>query len=198
MLLGYRELLSDQKIVAALRQLNLCLPADDLVEYSRLSESTCAEALKRICEAVCASLRSRYLILSTQSNLVDIERVYAQLGFPGAIGCVDCASWEWDACPVAWQGNHKGKLKKPCNRMEIVCDDYLYIWHVMFGTPGSKNDINSLHYSTLFNKIRTGAWPPCRPETVISGMPLTWYYYLVDGIYPGFQFSSQHFPIRAT
>jgi Plant transposon protein len=23
--------------------------------------------------------------------------------FPGAIGWVDCASWEWDACPVAWQ-----------------------------------------------------------------------------------------------
>jgi Plant transposon protein len=113
--------------------------------------------------------------------------VYAQWGFPGAIGCVDCASWEWDACPVAWQGNHKGISKKPCNRMEIVCDDYQYIWHVMFGTPGSKNEINILHYSTLFKKIRTGAWPPCRPETVISGMPLTWYYYLVDGIYHRFR-----------
>jgi Plant transposon protein len=159
-----------------------------VVEYSRWSESTCAEALKRFCEAVCASLHSRYLRLPTQIDLVDIERVYAQLGFPGAIGCVDCASWEWYACPVAWQGNHKGKSKKPCNRMEIVCDDYLYIWHVMFGTPGSKNNINILHSSTLFNKIRTGAWPPCRPETVISGMPLTWYYYLTNGIYPRFRF----------
>jgi Plant transposon protein len=60
--------------------------------------------------------------------------------------------------------------------------------HVMLGTPGSTNYLNILHSSTLFNKIRTGAWPPCRPETVISGMRLAWYYYLTDGIYPLFRF----------
>jgi hypothetical protein len=49
---------TDQKIVAIMRQLTLGLPADAVVEYTRLSESTCAEALKRFCSAVCSSLRS--------------------------------------------------------------------------------------------------------------------------------------------
>lgn len=72
-------------------------------------------------------------------------------------------------------------------RMEVVCDDFLYIWHVMFGTPGSKNDINIMDQSPLFNAVRNGRWPPIRPETSLNGLALNWYYYLTDGIYPRFR-----------
>ena len=52
-----------------------------------------------------------------------IERHYATLGFSGCVGCVDVASWFWDNCPVGWQVLYTGKDKRPCNRLEVVCDD---------------------------------------------------------------------------
>lgn len=54
----------------------------------------------------------------------------------------------------------------------------------MFGSLGCRNDINITHQSPLFNSIRRGRWTPIRPETVVAGMKLNWYYYLTDGIYP--------------
>jgi hypothetical protein len=97
---------------------------------------------------------------------------------------VDCASWEWDACPVAWSGMFKGKDKKKCVRLEVICDDFLYIWQMNFGSPGARNDLNILHSSDHFNRIRMGLWPPTRPEKMIGNLPLRWYYYLADDIYP--------------
>jgi hypothetical protein len=47
---GVQGATTDQKIVTALCQLTLGLPADAVVEYSSLSESTCDEALKRFVE----------------------------------------------------------------------------------------------------------------------------------------------------
>jgi Plant transposon protein len=77
---------------------------------------------------------------------------------------------------------HIGKSRKACNRMEVVCDDYLYIWHFSFEISGAKNDINIMNSSLFFNKIRNGKWPPCRPSTNVGGLYISWYYFLVDGI----------------
>jgi len=50
--------------------------------------------------------------------------------------------------------------------------------------PGSKNDLNILYSSTLFQRIRRGEWPPSQPKAIIAEMALTWFYYLTDSIYP--------------
>lgn len=68
--------------------------------------------------------------------------------------------------------------------MEAVCNDCLYCWHLGFGTPGSKNDLNILYASTLFRSIRLGSWPPSQAHTNTAGFSLMWYYSLTDGIYP--------------
>jgi len=68
--------------------------------------------------------------------------------------------------------------------MAAVCDDYLSCWHLNFGVPGSKNDLNILYLSTLFQRIRRGEWPPSQPKETIAGMELTRLYYLTDSIYP--------------
>jgi Plant transposon protein len=65
-----------------------------------------------------------------------------------------------------------------------VCDDFLRIWHVNFGSPGSRNDISIYHQSRLFNDIRAGKWPDVEPEIIIGELSLTWFYTLSDGIYP--------------
>jgi Plant transposon protein len=185
--IGVRGASTDQKITAALRQLSLGVGADAVVEYVRLSESTISECLKRFCAGVVSEFKREYLRNPNTDELRRIENEYAALGFPGCAGCVDCASWEWDCCPTAWQGNYKGKDRKPTCRLEVICDDYLYIWHVCFGSPGSKNDISIMNNSDLFNAIRVGKWPPCRPDFAIAGKRVNWFYYLADGIYPRFK-----------
>jgi Plant transposon protein len=184
--LGRPGVSTDVKITAALRQLSLGVGSDGVVEYCRVSESTASESLKRFCTAVPIALGHEYLRNPTAQEFERIEAEYAPLGFPGRIGCVECASWEWDNCPIAWQGNHRGKGKKAACRMEVICNDYLYIRHLMFGTPGSKNDINIMNTSPLYNDIRAGKWPPCRPQMEVVGFPMSWFYYLADGIYRRF------------
>jgi Plant transposon protein len=78
----------------------------------------------------------------------------------------------------------KGMEKKKCVRLEVICDDFLYISRMSFVSPGARNDLNILYSSDHFNRIRMGRWPPTMPETMIGTLPLTWYYYLADGIYP--------------
>jgi hypothetical protein len=117
---------TDQQVTAAMRQLSLGIGADAIVEYVKISESTAAESLKRFCRAVVSKFKAEFLNQPTEEDLRRVEKTYASLGFPGCIGCLDCASWELDKCPVAWQGNHKGKDKKPSCRMEVVCDDSFY------------------------------------------------------------------------
>jgi Plant transposon protein len=175
---------TDQKMVCALRQLAYGIPADAVCEYARVSESTASESLHKFCAAVRRRFQAEWLGRPNAEELAVIEQHYATLGFPGCIGCVDVASWTWDKCPVGWQGQHTGKEKKPCNRLEIVCDDFLRIWHCSFGAPGARNDINIYQQSEFFNDIRCGTWPTVEPHIDIGDFELRWYYLLADGIYP--------------
>jgi hypothetical protein len=42
---------------------------------------------------------------------------------------------------MAYQGMCKGKDRKPTVRMEVIMDDFLKIYWLNFGIPGSKNGI---------------------------------------------------------
>jgi len=129
-------------------------------------------------------LKAEYL---RKPNTVELRRIaseYGTLGFPGCIGCLDCAGWEWESCPVGWKGNYVSAGEKPALRMGAVCDDYMYCWHLGFGNPGSKNDLNIFYASNLFRSIFQGLWPPSRPQKTIAGFFLSWFYYLTDGVYP--------------
>ena len=120
-------------------------------------------------------------------EMVDIEKHYASLEFPECLGSVDCAIWKWEKCPVDWQGLYKGKEKSPGCRREVVCNDFLRIYHVMFGAPGAKNDLRILQQSKHYNAIRTGNWLPVNPNMCVSALVVSWFYCLADGIYPAYR-----------
>nr|XP_043620103.1 uncharacterized protein LOC122591946 [Erigeron canadensis] len=65
--------------------------------------------------------------------------------------------------------------------MEAMASQDLWIWHALFGPPGSLNDINVMQQSPLFLPERMGIAPNC-PFTV-NGHTYKRGYYLVDGIY---------------
>jgi len=175
---------ADQKMCAALLQLVDGVSSRAVWKYLKIGSSTATESLKQFSRSVVHHFKGEYLRDPSADELQGIAAEYEVLGFPGCVGCLDCAGWEWDACPVGWHGNYKGAAKKPSLRMEAVCDDYLYCWHLNFGVPGSKNDLSILYASSLFQRIRQGSWPPSQPKSTIAGMALTWFYYLTDGIYP--------------
>lgn len=91
---------------------------------------------------------------------------------------------------MGWKGQYIAKDKKPTVRMEVVCDDGLRIWHIMFETPGARNDVCIMYHITLFNDTRNGSWPSVKAQCCTSGNALKTFYYLADGIYPRFSIFS--------
>ena len=66
------------------------------------------------------------------------------------------------------------------------------IWHAFFGIAGSRNDINVLNESNLFNDVLRGEAP--QVNFVANGTQYTNGYYLTDGIYPGWSTFVKSFP----
>jgi hypothetical protein len=161
-----------QKVVSALRQLCYGLSSDGVEEYTGLSESTSSDALKMFCNVLIHYLGEKYLRRPTAADLKQIESVYRSKGFPGCIGCLDCAGWTWDLGPVAHSGRNKGRSKRSEIRMEVICDESLWIWHAFFGCPGSYNDINILNCSPLFSDVLAGNFPPGAPVVDIEDFNL--------------------------
>jgi Plant transposon protein len=91
---------TDQKMWSAMRQLAYGLPADATVEYGRLADTTNLTCLKMFYKGVVDMFETEWLRLPNMNDAMRIERHYGTLGFPGSLGCVDCAFWEWDVCPI--------------------------------------------------------------------------------------------------
>ncbi len=116
-----------QKVVSAVRQMCYGLSADGVEEFTGLGESTSRESLKQFYNSVVEHFGKEYLRRPTEEDMRGIEAVYRSKGFPGCIGCLDCAGWEWEMSPVAQQGKHNGKDKRSEIRMDVICDESLWI-----------------------------------------------------------------------
>lgn len=182
------------KVICALRTLSYGISADLSEDMFNISETTANKCLEEFSEAVIKGLKSQYLRDPTFEEIIRIEKQFASAGFPGCLGCVDCAGWVWKNCPVALQGIMTGKGGKPESRMEVICDLDLRIWSFQFGLPGAFNDLNILEVSDYFGRVLSGNFPPVSPRYKINGKEFTWYYYLADGIYPKWRIFIQSSP----
>jgi hypothetical protein len=75
-----------------------------------------------------------------------------------------------------------GHVKEPTNILEAVASHDLWIWHALFGLPGSNNDINVLHRSHLFDILAQGDAPAVKYTLNRHNYDMG--YYLADVIYP--------------
>ena len=66
--------------------------------------------------------------------------------------------------------------------LEAVVTEDIRFWHAYFRFPGSHNDINVLHRSSVFDDLANGRAPPI--EFNVNDNTYNIGYYLADGIYP--------------
>lgn len=103
--------------------------------------------------------------------------------FPDMLGSLDCMIWAWKNCPVAWRAQYtRGVHGYPTIVLEAVASANLWIWHAFFGVAGSRNDINVLNESSLFNDVWKGNAPEV--DFLVNGTQYTKGCYLIYGIYP--------------
>ncbi|KAI3673445.1 hypothetical protein L6452_39564 [Arctium lappa] len=169
-------------------------PADHYDEYLRVAKTTDIQCLNFFCQCVIQSFGEQYL---RKPNAIDIQRLLQmheeKHGFPGMLGSLDCMYWEWKNCPVGWKGQYtRGDHGVPTIILEAVVSTDLWIWHAFFGIAGSRNDINVLNESNLFNNVLRGEAP--QVNFIANGTQYTKGYYLTDGIYPEWATFVKSFP----
>ncbi|KAL0013093.1 hypothetical protein SO802_000162 [Lithocarpus litseifolius] len=171
-----------QKITVALRMLAYGVSGDLIDEYVRIGENTALESLKKFVTMAIDVFFKEYL---RKPNNEDIARLLAhgkRRGFPSMLGSIDSMYWKWKNCPSAWKGQYCGHIREPTIILEAIASYDLWIWHALFGLPGSNNNIHVLERSHVCNELAEGRAPAVRYS--INGHDYTMGYYLADGIYP--------------
>jgi hypothetical protein len=143
----------------ALQQLGYGISSDATDEYVCIGEKTACETLKISTQSVIQIYGSNNLRKPTEDDLRGILCKNATQGFPGCLGSLDCKHVFWQNCPQAWAGQFTGKEKEPMIVLEAFATKDQGIWHSSFGTPGTKNNINILDQSHLFNNFLCGQAP---------------------------------------
>ncbi|XP_042012062.1 uncharacterized protein LOC121760468 [Salvia splendens] len=171
-----------QKCTAAMRMLAYGATADLHDEYLRMSAQLIRKSLIKFVEGVISNFGDEYLRKPNEKDLARLLHIGEQRGFPGMLGSIDCMHWEWKNCPTSWAGQYARRSGSPTIILEAVASQDLWIWHAFFGTPGSRNDINVLDQSPVFDDILEGRAP--KVNYIVNGHEKNMGYYLTDGIYP--------------
>ncbi|XP_047972534.1 uncharacterized protein LOC125215218 [Salvia hispanica] len=125
-------------------------------EYLRMSAQLFRKSLIKFVEGVISNFGDEYLQKPNEEELARLLHIGEQRGFPGMLGSIDCMHWEWKNCPTSWAGQYAGRSGSPTIILEAVASQDLWIWHAFIGTPGSRNDINVLDQSPVFDDILEG------------------------------------------
>lgn len=176
------------KLLFAMKTLAYGVSPSAFQDYFQMGESTGRKCLKQFCACICADDEIQSIFLR-RMNRGDAKRVsdlhLEKHGIAGMIGSLDCSHVGWKNCPVAWQGQFKGKEGKPTLVMEAICDYNLWFWHAAFGFPGTQNDINIWDQSVLLRSFIDGTFASeVDFEFQIGGTNFHRLWILVDGIYP--------------
>lgn len=71
--------------------------------------STICAARLEVCRLIVEKFGSEYLRRPNDDELKKIESEYAERGFPGCIGAIDCMHVYWRKCPTALKGAYQGR-----------------------------------------------------------------------------------------
>lgn len=89
------------KAMIGLRILGRGNCADDISELSGVGCSTVHAIWHQFIRGIERSMFPVYVTPPTGNHLKTVMDTYARLGFPGAVGSVDCTHVAWNKCPIA-------------------------------------------------------------------------------------------------
>lgn len=190
-----------QKPVAVMKLLAYGILMDSTDEYTQLNKTTVNEAITCFVSFTLDNHRSVYLRAPTHEDLQMIMARNAERGMPGCIENLDCSHWRRTKCAVEYGGMYQkgGRGRQRMIVLENVCDEDLWIWNVLAGSPGSKNDLNVLVHNLLMVNVNRGLWPLPGLHSTENGTVFNTSFYLVDGIHSRCSFivSSHAYPTSA-
>eukprot|EP00170_Pyropia_yezoensis_P003756 contig_15772_g3767 len=177
-----------QKLVGAFRVLAYEEATDRADEYCRVSASTIELAVKRLLTFLVDEYGPIFLHPLNDAELAIMLQRNAARGMPGCIGSLDSSQWDWKNCPKGQAGLYQNRKGRRAVVLGTACDEDLYIWHLFVGCSGSMDDLNVMQQSPLFHAVTAGHWPARNELLSDSGKTRTLLYYMVDGMYPSYDF----------
>ena len=181
---------SEVKVLLCLRILVTSGSYDSFDDQARMSESSIRDYFQSFVRIMIEDFGFIFLNRPmTNDEMDNVSAEFAELGFPGCVGSIDCMKYIWKNCPNEENGqfHNPNSNKLPTIQCEGWCDHDRYIWHWFSGRPGTNNDLNVLAHSPLFQKIFTDRFPFVVPGgyDVIPGRGKHFVrFFLADGIYP--------------
>jgi len=128
------------KAMIGLRILGRGNCADDISEMSGVGASTVHAIWHKFIRGVSRCMFPVYVTPPIGDHLQRVMDTYARLGFPGAVGSVDCTHVPWNKCPIELKNLCKGKEKFPSLSFEVVVDHTRRIHSCTDGFIGTASD----------------------------------------------------------
>ena len=129
------------KILIALRVLGRDAKADDINELINIGESTATYIFKTFVTEFSKVFMSTFVKFPEQEELLDIMETYRMLGFPGAIGSVDCTHVRLNRCPNNLKWLCTGKEAYPSLSFLVIVNHFRQVLHVGNACFGASNDM---------------------------------------------------------
>ena len=120
---------------------------DNQYDGSGIDEETLRTFFHNFCEFFASRYYDIFIHPPTTPDEIDgVTSIYRRLGFPGAIGSVDCVHVRWDKCPFSLRSTCTGKEGYPTLAYEAVVDHHKRIRSVTKSHYGSRNDKTIVKY----------------------------------------------------
>ena len=143
------------KILGALRMASKGCSFDAIAELSGMSIATMQKFFHQFWAKFSELFRKEWIVYPTNAaEAADSLEVYRRLGFPGAVGSVDCTHVLWGRCPAQQHSAYSGKEKKPTVAYEVTVDHTRKILYVSIGHPGSRNDKTIVKTDEFVQKLK--------------------------------------------
>lgn len=185
---------TDLKLLSCFRILSSGNCTDSVDDAACISEESVRIYFRQFCQDLMEVYGSRFFNrFPTSHELLDVQQKYADIGFPGCIGAIDCMHYYWKNCPGTDKGQFQNSRvsKLASVQCEGWCDHDLYCWSWFAGRPGTNNDLNVLARSPLFKGILSKELSINVVQGYKVGNDLNLHhmlYFLGDGIYPRWPF----------
>ena len=128
------------KILGAMRMSAKGCSFDAIAELSGMSISTMQTFYHQFWAKFVSVFHDRWIVYPTTAvEAADNLAVYGRLGFPGAIGSVDCTHVYWGRCPALFSNTYSGKEKKPTVAYEVTVNHSGRVLYISTGHPGESS-----------------------------------------------------------